>query len=148
MLTIQTRVPKKDIMLKGKRKLNLTISEQNTLETFGLEHINTMTIYDKIVLHKKEFTSLKSKDIATVDFFVKLKNGEFGAVRFYLVSNYIIHAFIELYEIVDNTNNLLVVQQSGVNKIFNIRDFEIKMMYMKIGSREVVTQRPNMYEKT
>lgn len=147
--SLSRQIEDKDgIALKGKIKINLTTIEQNTLETFGFECTNPMVIYDKIVFHKKVFTSQKSKCIATVDFFVKFKNGQIGAIKFFFLSNYIIYAFVELYVVICETNHLLTLEFSGDSKIFDIKDFETKLIFMKIGARKVVTQRPNMYEKT
>lgn len=135
-----------DIILKGKVKINLTTSEHDVLKISGFEH--TVIFYDKIIFQKKELTSQKSKDVATVDYFVKMKNNQFGAVRFFFVSNHVVHAFVHLHEVIDVENHLLIVQPSQENKIFNMRDFKTKLLFMKIGSRDVVTERPNMYEKT
>lgn len=101
-----------------------------------------------LLCKKKLFTSKKCNEISTVDFFVKLKSGEIGAIMFYFIFDYIFYAYIDLYEIIKITDHLFEVEQSNVKKIYKVTEFEKKMIYIKIGSREVLTSRPNMYEKT
>lgn len=138
------------ISLKGRGTTILREDEKNMLEKIGIkfECVNSMTTYQRVFMHKKQFTSKTCKEISTIDYFVRLKGGKIGAVMFYFMLDSIVYSFIELYEIVKTTNHLLEVQCSTSKKIFEIQDIDQKLIYMKIGSREILTSRPNMYEKT
>lgn len=138
------------ISISGKEKIALSKDEIHIFKSnnFETENSNSLTIYKRISVRSKIFTSKKYKDYSTVDYFVKVLGGDIGSVMFYFVSNDILYAFIEIYEVTETLDHLSVVKQTKVKKIIRIQEIDKKMIYMKINSREIVTSRPNMYEKT
>lgn len=139
-----------DILLKGKQIINLNKDDEIVFTSFGLkiEQRKAMTIYNRAIAHKKLFTSEKCNEISTIDFFVELKSGEIGSIMFYFIFDYIFYAYIDIYGITKATNHLLEVERLNVKKIFKIEEFKKKMIFIKIGNREVLTSRPNIYEKS
>lgn len=138
------------VSLKGKQNIRLNTNELNTLRNDGF-HIGKsglMNIYERIEMKKTKFTSKKCKEVSTIDFFVKMKNGQIGAVAFYFTANYNVNAYVELYEVEKVNDQYFIVNSTGTAGIFNIKEISNKLIYIKIGVREVVTERPNSYEKT
>lgn len=138
------------VSVKGKDVTSLSDDEEIILKSFGIEFgvPNLMTTFQRVCMHKKQFTSRMCKELSTIDYFVKLKGNEMGAVLFHFILDRIVYALIEMYEIFKTTDHLLQVQRSSIKKIYKIKDIERKMIYIKIGSNEILTERPNMYEKT
>lgn len=139
-----------EISISGKEKIILNADEIRTLNSNGFEtkSSNSLTIYKRISFQKKIFTSKKYRDFSTVDYFVKSIGGDMGTVIFYFVSNDTLYALIQIYEVTEILDHLCVVQPSETKKIITIQEIDKKMIHMKIGRREVLTSRPNMYEKT
>lgn len=97
---------------------------------------------------KTEFTSLKSKTVSTIDYFVQYKDGTMGAVAFYFMSNEIAYAYIHFCEVIKRLDHLVEVKFSEAHGMFNISEFDDKLIYVKIGNREILSRRPNKNEKT
>lgn len=109
--------------------------------------IDTVTAYTFITIGDVKYTSIKYKHIATIDYFIRLKSNELGAVNFYAVENFKIHAYIDVYKIVESCDHLITVKKDG-NRIIDINDISEKMIYFKINNEEIVTSMPNHFEKT
>lgn len=118
--------------------------------SFGLkiEQKKAITIYKSCIVQKTPFTSQCCKAISTIDFFVKIKGGEVCAIIFYFILDSVFYAYVNPYEITKTIDHLFEIEESNVKRIYKITDIEKKMIYLKIGNREVLTSRPNMYEKT
>lgn len=106
------------------------------------------TAYTKIKIRGKKFTSKKSKRVSTVDYFIQCNNKTIGAVEYYFDHDHEICAFIEIYGIVTSIDHLMVIETTHRNTIANVEDICFKLVYMKIGNKQVVTKIPNGYEKT
>lgn len=109
--------------------------------------IDTVTAYTFITIGDVKYTSINYKHIATIDYFIRLKSNELGAVNFYAVENFKIHAYIDVYKIVESCDHLITVKKDG-NRIIDINDISEKMIYFKINNVEIVTSIPNHFEKT
>lgn len=107
-----------------------------------------MGIYERVSIKKIEYTSKNSKQVSTVDFFVKMHDGVVGAVSFYFVSDFNVNVYIELYDLIEKNDQFHIVQPSQLSGVFSIKNIANKLIYMKIGARDVVTERPNSYEKS
>lgn len=138
------------VSLREKKNIRLTTDELNTLRRIGITigKSGSMGIYGRVSLKMTEFTSMKCKEVSTIDYFVKIKNGLVGAVAFYFTLDYNVNAYIEIFDVVEKNDQFIIVKQSQLSDVFNIKDIETKLIYIKIGSREVLTKRPNRFEKS
>lgn len=109
---------------------------------------NKFIIYDKITVNGIKFSSKKSKVVSTIDYFVKCRNSEIGAVLYYFTSADGTFALIELYEKQSKTDHLIEIKATRCKKVINVKDISFKLIYMKIREQEIVTKIPNRYEKT
>lgn len=96
-----------------------------------------------------KFTSKKSKATATIDYFLKLKNGTLGSVDFYFV----IYKGPCFFACVQNNQYQQPFQHrtgntTGQYIVFSIEQIEKKLVYMKIRKVELLTSIPNRYEKS
>lgn len=135
-----------EISVGGKTSIVLSDENIRALSGFGCQKVQT--IYRFIFIHGQKYTSENSKKSASTDFFVKLKRGTIGAVKFYFVHELIIYGFIEKYEIIENLDQFDIVQSSSVHEAIKICNIETKLIYMKMNNKEIITSIPNRFEKT
>lgn len=131
----------KEIDIGG--KFVITKSDE-IAEHFGIE---TLTAYKFIMIGGIKYTSKKCKDISTIDYFIRLQNNEIGAVHFYVIEDYTIKAYIEMWKIESTLDHLMIVKKDR-SKIVNIKDIRGKMLCVEINGQVIVTEIPNNYEKT
>lgn len=86
--------------------------------------------------------------MSTVDFFVQLKNNSFGAVCYYVVSDLVLYALIDIYETIDTCDHIFEVKLSSNKVIVSVHDISKKLLFLKYGHREYLTAFPNNYEKS
>lgn len=117
---------------------------ENELEIYS----KILTIYKDISICGTKFTSLHSKIISTADYFVKLVTGKMGTVNFFLKKDVNVYAIIKIFDVKDSVDHLIEVQATNMIEIYNVKMITKKMMFMKIGSYEIVSEIANRYEKT
>lgn len=106
------------------RKYPLDTSESDELKLLGVD-IGESNFYSNIFIKRIKFTSLKSKEISTIDYFVEFKTGEIGAIKYYITAKNNVFAFAQIYSINDSVDHLKEIQSTQTNKLFNIRRFRI-----------------------
>lgn len=109
---------------------------------------DTLTIYQSIMLRGLKLTSLKSKVVSTVDYVVCLNNETVGSVEFYFISDGILYALINMYEILTVIDHLKKIKRTDAQKIFKASEITGKYLYLKFSHNELVTTMPNKFEKT
>lgn len=150
----QTIIPEQEqtvnLKLNGKGMIKISSTEKEIFVQKGLEmqNIDFVEIYKSVTIHGIKFTSEKSKDVATIDFFVRLKDDSIGAINFYLLINFDLHALITLYEIIETTAQFSKIKRSQTQKAIKMNEISEKMLYLRIGINEFVTVFPNKFEKT
>lgn len=129
-------------------KLNSTESQLFTKKGFELERFEYLTIYTDFVLRGVHFKSLKSNKTARIDHFVELKNGTIASVLYYTIFDLILYAVIENYEIVQTHDHFIEINETFVKNIIKASEISKKLIFLKYGLREFVTDFPNKFEKT
>lgn len=135
----------------GKKKtIKISSTELQLLAAKGIETTshNFLTIYTDVVIQGTKYKSKQSKEISTIDFFVQLKNNCFGAVCYYVTSDLLLYAVIDMYETIDTCDHILEVKISSNKTIVNVHDISKKLLFLKYGHREYLTAFPNNYEKS
>lgn len=115
---------------------------------YKLKNEKYLNIYCYTFLNGSKFTSKMCKEISTIDYFVQLKDGSVGSVCYYVPFNSILYACIDLHEIVDRYDHFIQIMPGKQKKITNVIEIDSKLMYLKYGLREYVTQFANRYERT
>lgn len=135
----------------GKPKtIKICETDINFYENAGIELENKqfLNIYTDITMHGMKFKSLRSRAIATIDYFIQLKNGTLGAVQYYIEINSVLYVRIEMYNISDSFDHFQEIERNNVVKIFKVNEISHKLIYLKFGQRDFVTKLANRFEKT
>lgn len=128
--------------------VQLNPDEKELYSNFGIEMKEKQLIYQKLVLNGVVFKSLKCKKVSTIDYFIQTKDGQLGVVQHYLNGNSYVYALTDMFDIVNDMDHFKEVKKSGLKKVFRLNDIKCKMIYMKFGMREYVSQRANTFEKS
>lgn len=107
-----------------------------------------LTIYKCLSISGKKYTSKKSKETASVDFFIELLQGKIGIVKFYFEHDFVIYGLLESYEVMENMDQFSIVRPTGSDELFEVSNIKQKLMYLNIGHQEIITSIPNRFEKT
>lgn len=147
--TVETTDKKAEFSLGRKGVIMLTSVEIDSFSEIGVAvKCNRLPIHKNISIRGVKFTSKQMKEVSTIDYFVKLKSEIFGAINFYTVLNSNLYVSINVYEIIDVYDHFFHIKDTGIQKVFEIKEIETKMLYMKFGQNEYVTSIPNRFEKT
>lgn len=133
----------------GKKYYVLNSAEMLLLQQEGMEiqDEEKITIYTNIEMRGLRFKSAQSKIVATIDYFVKFHNDNFGAICFFLIFNSILYAVVDTYEIVDTFDHFIQIKKF-TKQMIPASSISKKMIYLKYGQREFLTSFPNVFEKT
>lgn len=137
------------VKVSGKQKIVISKEEQVVLRDFeNLCESEYLTIYKSIEVNGERFTTMNSREVATIDYVVKTKNNTICSVKYFFAYQRNLYAMIQPFEIVGLSNHLKEVELSGEFMTISISEIEEKLLYMKIGNQNIVSQIPNKYEKT
>lgn len=138
--------------LGGASKIRITEAELNLLRQNGVQiEINEfLTIYKEVVMRGTKYTSLLSKEISTMDYFIKLNgNNEVGAVKFYTIIGKVVYAFINTFQITESRAQFYEIKPiENQQQLVRMSDILEKVLYLKFGLRQFIVSIPNRYEKT
>lgn len=107
-----------------------------------------LIIYENVVSRGIKYTSLQTKEISTIDYFVRLRDGRFASVSYYTIFDNIIYALVNLHEIVDIFDHFIEIKSTVNQELIKMIDIEHKLIYLKFGRREFVTVLANRFEKS
>lgn len=150
----QTIIPQKEysnnFSLNGKGiiKINSNEEELFVMKGIQIQNIDFVEIYKSVTIHGIRFTSEKSKDVQTIDFFVRLKNDSIVSINFYVLMNFELYALITIYDTIDINGHFTKIKRSQTKEVIKVNEISEKMMYLRIGINEFVTIFPNKFEKT
>lgn len=146
--TIPTTRKDDDLSISGKKTSRLTPEEKMCIFDFfpHLPKNDLLTVYHNVVIRGIKFTSKKSKEISTIDYFVSV-NTEIVCVYFYFVIDSIIYALGEKYEVITKHEHFTEIIPAKTLKIVKILDVTEKLFFLKIGIKMFVASLPNRFEK-
>lgn len=138
-----------EVEVQGQRNIRLNPQEMLTFQESGISCPDgRLTIYKSLTIRNKKFSSLLSKGVSTVDYFVLLKNKKICALKFFTITNNTANVLVEMYRIVNELDHFIEIEAAQSNEVITIDDISKKVLYIKIGRREIVTLIPNSFEKT
>lgn len=139
-----------EFVLNGKKTIfiNDTVASLFQSQKIVLQPRNAAEIYRSVVYRRKKFTSELSKEISTIDYFVRLNDNSFGMVQFYIVFDSTVFILINLFESIETIDHFIRVKRTSEQKLIKINELSDKMLYLKFGLSEYITNFPNKFEKT
>lgn len=138
------------VKVRGKKvKIAISKAEKCALSGFdSLSDSEFIAICKSVEVHGQRFTSIHSREVATVDYILKTKDNTICSVKYFFAYRDTLYAMIEPFEIVGTSDHLKEVELTGAVEAIPFSQIEEKLVFMKIGIRKIVAQIPNNYEKT
>lgn len=136
--------------LKSKSTIRIGIAEKFSFAQAGLDVNGTLSIYRNVVMKGIKFSSKNSKEISTIDYFVRLNDGQIACIQFFTVLNSKLYLLVDIYEAdtVNSIDHFIKIELKSLKKVIEMNDILEKMIYLKFARNEYVTVAPNHYEKT
>lgn len=93
------------------------------------------------------YRSTRSPLTKSIDHFVQInRKKDIGSVVLLVTINGYLYALIELYKTIDKNFHLLRIEVTEQYKVFPVKDFHRKHIYMRFGVFQTVTSEPNMLD--
>lgn len=139
-----------EISLGRKKTLKInTVERQMFVEKgFVMENLKYLTIYTDFDLRGVHYKSRESKETARIDFFVELTSGILASVHFFTIFDFNLYAVIEKYDIIDTYDHFIEINRTYYRNIIKASEISKKLIFLKYGLREFVTDFANKFEKT
>lgn len=102
----------------------------------------------QITLGKIHYKSLFSKETKSIDFFFLMKDNTIGVAVYYVKKQSDIFILLQRYKEVNRYFHLIEVCSTDNYAVFPLSDIKTKLLYLRFGTIEIVTNEPNKYEKT
>lgn len=87
--------------LGRKEVVKIPSDEREIFEQKNLSIVGNSTIFKSVVVRGIKYTSTLMRDVSTIDYFVKLKSGEIGSVKYFTIFDLNLYALMNIYEILD-----------------------------------------------
>lgn len=141
----------KKYVVKLKRKTKIAIEPEfssilNSCEDISFEQgSSSLEIWRSIELKNNLYTSINAIATKSIDYFVKVNNGDMGTIQFFFGQEsspkFLLHVYRNTFENFHWTE----VEQSDAYKIYPVEQIEEKLLFFKVGSIQYVTREPNVY---
>lgn len=138
-----------DYSIGNGRKMIISRAEKDIFNNDSVEiQSNILTIYKKVVIRGVKYTSQQLNEISTIDYFIRLKYGRIGAIKYFTVLNCTLYALVDIYKVLHKDNHFFQTVRSNDQDLVKIINIAEKAIDMKFGIRECITFIPNKFEKT
>lgn len=91
-------------------------------------------------------SQLYTKASKTMDFFISTLDGTFGMAKCYFTHENLSYALIEEYAAEKVFDQFKEVHATGDVLVKPVQTIHNKFIFMKIGSKQIITKRPNSFE--
>lgn len=99
------------------------MDEKHLFTEIGLDIENTfLTIYTDVILHNVQFKSQESREVTTIDYFVKLKGEIFGAICYFMIVDSILYAVVDLYNVLSRNDHFKKIEFSGQKQLKSLKN--------------------------
>lgn len=126
-------------------------NEFQAFKTSGVEYfLNSKFawIYNRIQKKGEIYTSERySRATKSIDYFVLLKNGDFGIAKYYLKHNKQIYAMFEQFQSIDMFDQFQEVIKTNVWKLVAVELILKKYLLMEVHTKFYAVEAPNSFEK-
>lgn len=129
-------------------KVNPTETEKKLFEKYCIKSDEGLTFHKSIKIRGEMYTSLIYRKTKRIDYFSAFSSNQIGKIRYYIKYNESKYALVELYDVFKENFHLQEVVPKQSIELFKIAEIKEKLIYMEIGSRKIVCNIPNNFEKT
>lgn len=140
--------PINNLILSNAVKVNPSQTEKKLFEKYCIRSDKGLTFHKSIKIRGEMYTSLIYRKTKRIDYFSAFSSKEIGSIRYFIKYNESYYALAELFDIFKENYHMQVVVPKQSIKLFKIAEIEEKLIYMEIGSRKIVCNVPNKFEKT
>lgn len=124
-----------------------TIEEELAFLQEGI-NIEKIQIWQRIQLNGIFYSSSAYRDTSFIDYFVSLLNERMGKIKYFIQTETVVYALVENFVEEKRSNHLVEVISTNSFSLFNVSKIGKKLLFLKIGLREIVCDVPNNYEKS
>lgn len=129
-------------------KVNPSQKEKKLLEKYCIKFDKGLTFHKSIKIRGEMYTSLKYRKTKRIDYFSSFSSKQIGQISYFIRYDGSSYALVELFDIIKENFHLREVVPKRSIEIFKIDEIAEKLIYMEIGSRRIVCNIPNNFEKT
>lgn len=122
--------------------------EKDLFAKYGIDPIERITFFRSIKIYGEMYTSLIYRKTKSIDYFAVFADKQMGKIKYYIKFNNSIYVLVELFDVLKENDHLQEVTSKQSITLFKIGEVRAKLLYMEIGSRQIVCSIPNKYEKT
>lgn len=150
--SIRPTVNETTVMLRGKT-IDVGHNIAAIFMEFGLLPINGSRLYEisyETRINNEVFKSTSSRTTKSIDYFVRMKDQTLGMIEIFVKHHKIVYLLLQKYEISYEKHHLneVKLKKPISRQIYRCDDIYEKLIYLKFGRIEVVSNEPNKYEKT
>lgn len=115
---------------------------RNLVKSFEL---STACLYAQVnrdsIIYKSKWSKVTKKN----DHFVKMNDGKIGAVCVFIDNATKIYVIVRIYESISINNHFTKIQDTGAHKLFEMADVSKKLIFVKVGTKEIITKKPSIH---
>lgn len=108
--------------------------------------LNKATTNLRFIAFSKKNDETFTRPKKTIDYFVKLKNGIMGKIKFYVRHAGDKYFILEEFEQVEHLNHISEIESNQIVSVHHVSEIHRKMIYMNFKNKHFVTCRPNEFE--
>lgn len=143
--------------VKGEANKNLILHRMANIEPTDEEKlilskskllIGESVFWMAVTINGDRYKSTICKETTAIDYFVEFGVKKLGQIKYFVEFKDSVYAMIEIFIKLKTTDHLKEVITTKSLSLIPAHDIKEKLIYMKIGSKEVACNIPNNYEKT
>lgn len=117
-----------------------------SLEILNFSEVE-LEVFKRIRHQNVIYTSLLyTRPKKSIDYFIELVNGTFGAAKFYFVYKQTVYVMLQQYQIIEKIYHISKIKKINRVIMAPIVQIEKKLIFMTVGVNNYVTCPPNPYE--
>lgn len=120
---------------------NLPNTYDDILRKHGLQSFDGKAT--QITIYEIQYKSIFSKETKSIDFFLLMKDHTFGVAVYYIIKNPQIFVLLKKYKQVKQHFHLIEVTCTNEFVVFDSSMIKRKMLHLKFGTIDVVSNEPN-----
>lgn len=147
----QQKVGSKRIKLTGNgTMIQLTDAEKFIFEENNIKFQSNEKIraWKRTEYNGKIYTSKRYLETKSIDYFVEFSNDSLGTIEFFFMFDGDLHVLYEKFKIHCENHHLQEVERTSNFAIQKAENIRVKLIFLQIRGRNIVTRIPNHHEKT
>lgn len=129
-------------------KQSINDAHEKTIDGIVLRGCNQSNkTFKNVKIHTENFSSLESKAVSTIDYFVKFNDKKIGAIKYYFEDKNLVYAMAQMFKPTHQIDHILAIEATEEDRIYEVGNILKKLLYMKIGEKVFSSEVPNNYEE-